>query len=193
MHLLWLPNVLTAARILLAPFICCAIAHRSYGWSVVLFAIASATDFFDGYFARRLRVVSSFGAFFDPVADKLLMLSVATTYLVTHGLPPLVPQWFISLMVLREGGVVIGSLLLAWTGGGRFRSSPTFMGKCMMAGSMLLGATLMGERVAVVRGWDILQYQCAICIELLVPVVACCAIYSLGEYLCSVFEREGGR
>ena len=68
-----LPNLLTAARLLAAPYILYLLWTGSYRPALVWFAVASATDVLDGFLARRLRVVSNIGSLLDPVADKVLL------------------------------------------------------------------------------------------------------------------------
>lgn len=73
-----LPNILTFFRILLIPVVCVFIwlgDPLSSFISVVLFALASATDWFDGYLARKRDLVSLTGKFLDPLADKLLVMA----------------------------------------------------------------------------------------------------------------------
>lgn len=81
-----LPNVLTLGRIVLIP-IFVLIFYLPFSWShsvaAAIFAFASFTDWLDGYLARRLQQISSFGAFLDPVADKLLV-ACALLLLVGH-------------------------------------------------------------------------------------------------------------
>jgi cardiolipin synthase len=71
-----LPNLLTLSRIFSIPFIVACFYIEGF-WAhlaaTVLFAVACATDFFDGYFARQWKQVSAFGRFLDPVADKLIV------------------------------------------------------------------------------------------------------------------------
>lgn len=74
-----LPNILTMLRVFVIPVILLLMATKGYweawvaGW---LFVAAGITDFFDGYLARRMKIVSSFGRFLDPIADKILVASV---------------------------------------------------------------------------------------------------------------------
>jgi CDP-diacylglycerol--glycerol-3-phosphate 3-phosphatidyltransferase len=78
------PNILTFVRIALIPlFVVVYYLPYEWGWplSALIFALAGITDWLDGYLARRLNQISAFGAFLDPVADKL-MVAVALVMLV---------------------------------------------------------------------------------------------------------------
>lgn len=81
-----LPNKLTVARIVLVPvFMFCASRPFSPGWmlaAALVFTLASLTDFLDGYLARRWNMVTDFGKFADPLADKLLT-TTAFLYMMT--------------------------------------------------------------------------------------------------------------
>lgn len=85
-----IPNIITLSRIVLIP-IFVLIFYMPFSWkylgSAILFSLAAFTDWLDGYLARRLQQTSAFGAFLDPVADKLLV-AVALVLIVGHrGLP----------------------------------------------------------------------------------------------------------
>jgi len=74
-----LPNILTMSRIFIIPIVVATFFFDSptMRWTaVILFTIAGITDFFDGYLARREKLVSRLGRFLDPIADKLLVVSV---------------------------------------------------------------------------------------------------------------------
>lgn len=79
MILLNLPNKLTLLRILLVPlfviFLLVNTIPFSYLWALIIFILASITDFFDGYYARKNNMVTDFGKFLDPLADKILVVS----------------------------------------------------------------------------------------------------------------------
>ncbi len=101
-----LPNQLTALRILLAPVfyvLFAVIDPPVYGWAVLVFAVAAITDWYDGYFARRLGKLSSFGAFFDPLADKVLT-SFAFIAFASKGM---VPTWCVILIITRDAYLTI--------------------------------------------------------------------------------------
>lgn len=85
-----IPNIITLSRIVLIP-VFVLIFYMPFNWkylgSAIIFSLAAFTDWLDGYLARRLQQTSAFGAFLDPVADKLLV-AVALVLIVGHrGLP----------------------------------------------------------------------------------------------------------
>lgn len=98
-----LPNKLTLTRVILIPvFVAFVMCHEILPWSkfaaVLVFILASLTDFFDGKIARKYNLVTNFGKFMDPLADKLLVCS-ALICLVHFNL---IPTWIVLLIVARE-------------------------------------------------------------------------------------------
>ncbi|MGQ9688910.1 MAG: CDP-diacylglycerol--glycerol-3-phosphate 3-phosphatidyltransferase [Desulfobaccales bacterium] len=96
-----LPNLLTLIRILAIPvvmvFLCFPGPLASF-LGAMSFAIAGATDFLDGFLARRHRTVTPFGKFMDPLADKLLV-SAALIMLIPLGRAP---AWMVAIIIGRE-------------------------------------------------------------------------------------------
>ena len=83
-----LPNIITLARILLVPiFVVIYIwpGDSAYLVAAVLFGLAAATDWLDGYLARRLNQTTPFGAFLDPVVDKLIVVSALVVLMAEHS------------------------------------------------------------------------------------------------------------
>lgn len=106
------PNVLTWLRIIIIPLVIITF-YLPFAWAhyfaAVLFAIACLTDWLDGFLARKLKQFSSFGAFFDPVADKLL---VSAALLLLVGSPDL---HFITLpAIVIVGREIVISALREW-------------------------------------------------------------------------------
>jgi CDP-diacylglycerol--glycerol-3-phosphate 3-phosphatidyltransferase len=100
-------NVLTGLRLLLIPVFATMVVASGMaasGWRVaacVVFCVASATDFVDGWIARRFELVTSFGKVADPIADKAL----TGTALVLLSAYDLLPWWVTVLILIREWGV----------------------------------------------------------------------------------------
>ena len=73
----YIPNLLTIIRILLTPLcIYFLIVENNPLYSFIFFSIASITDAFDGYYARKYNAISRLGTFLDPLADKIMVVSV---------------------------------------------------------------------------------------------------------------------
>ena len=106
-----LPNKLTLARIVLVPVFMVLAGMSQYGtsnfssgWYLaagIVFALASFTDFLDGYLARKWKMVTDFGKFADPLADKLLT-TVAFLYMMRDGVCNI---WVVAIILAREFAV----------------------------------------------------------------------------------------
>ncbi len=100
-------NLLTAARLVLVPVFLAMVVvagMTSPGWRIaacLTFCVASATDFVDGWIARRFQLVTSFGKVADPIADKALT-GTALVLLSAYGV---LPWWVTGAILLREWGV----------------------------------------------------------------------------------------
>jgi CDP-diacylglycerol--glycerol-3-phosphate 3-phosphatidyltransferase len=103
-----LPNQLTAARFVLGLLLFAFIAGQSWVWSTLVFAAAAATDYLDGYFARKQGLSSTLGRNLDPLVDKVLVCG-AYIFLLPYGTPDgwLLP-WMVTVIVARE--LIITSL-----------------------------------------------------------------------------------
>ncbi|NLM19510.1 MAG: CDP-diacylglycerol--glycerol-3-phosphate 3-phosphatidyltransferase [Clostridiaceae bacterium] len=117
-----LPNRLTILRMILVPFIILfmlpingwtfwnefVVSQAAYIIALVLFCIASLTDFLDGYISRKYNLVTNMGKFLDPIADKLLVISVFTALVQLSRI-----HSFVVVIVLAREFVVTGLRLLA--------------------------------------------------------------------------------
>lgn len=103
-----LANQLTLLRMLLIPVWVLMIVYGYPGWALVVFAAAGATDAFDGVIARRAGQQTTLGAWLDPAADKLMLL---TTFIVLTlpniGLVNRIPVWLTILVISRDVGIVL--------------------------------------------------------------------------------------
>jgi CDP-diacylglycerol--glycerol-3-phosphate 3-phosphatidyltransferase len=106
-----LPNILTISRIFFAVILVFLLEDRSQMGNilaVIIFTIASLTDFYDGHLAKKKGLISNFGKIMDPVADKVLLLS--TFGVLAHI--GLIAWWIVIVIAVREV-LVTGSRLLA--------------------------------------------------------------------------------
>ncbi len=119
-----LPNKLTLFRIFLIPIFVLVMLldfNNKYLVSCIIFIVASLTDAMDGYIARKYNLITDFGKFMDPLADKLLVLSA----LITMTENNLVQSWMVIIIVSRELTVSIlraiaaadGKVIAASSGG----------------------------------------------------------------------------
>ncbi len=125
------PNKLTIARMIIVPFL---VIFLLTGWggeanryiSLTLFVVASVTDWFDGYLARKNNLVTNFGKFMDPLADKLLVCSAMICMIDLKRLS----AWFVIIIIAREF-IISGFRLIAAENGiviaanywGKFKTS----------------------------------------------------------------------
>lgn len=97
-----LPNKLTILRVLLVPVFMLVLLM---GWSkyiaLAIFIVASLTDFLDGYLARKYKLITDFGKFMDPLADKLLVTSAMLIFIQWGQLP----AWLVMVVIAREFAV----------------------------------------------------------------------------------------
>ena len=96
-----LPNILTIGRILMTPFfiICLFYDHPwAKSWALFIFAVASITDAYDGYLARKNDQVTEAGKFLDPLADKILVSSAFISFAVMG----VVEYWMVALIIFRD-------------------------------------------------------------------------------------------
>ena len=110
-----LPNILTFSRILLTPiFIICLFEdfNGAHFWALVIFVVASVTDAYDGYYARKNNLVTDAGRFLDPLADKILVSSAFISFAIMN----LIDFWMVGLIVFRD--VFVTSLRLIMTRNG---------------------------------------------------------------------------
>ena len=96
-----LPNILSSSRLISTVLVFILVLFNqpwAFLVATLLFALASITDYFDGYLARRLKVVSSLGVFLDLTADKVFVSAILIALVQIE----LVPAWIVSIIVTRE-------------------------------------------------------------------------------------------
>ena len=104
-----LPNILSIFRIIMSPFfILFMIQDEPYFLllSLLLIFVVSITDFFDGYYARKYKLVTELGKYLDPIADKIFILTVLFTLYFILGNDTF-PLWMVVLILLRDVFITI--------------------------------------------------------------------------------------
>ena len=115
----WLPNFLTSTRILLVPvFLYCLFSDFSHGklWALIVFVTAAITDAYDGKIARKHNIITKFGIFFDPLADKFLVLSAFYAFMFFPILSTTVKLWMIILISFRDIVVTLLRTIMQYKG-----------------------------------------------------------------------------
>ncbi|MDD3279819.1 MAG: CDP-diacylglycerol--glycerol-3-phosphate 3-phosphatidyltransferase [Lachnospiraceae bacterium] len=137
------PNKLTLLRIIMIPFfvlfMLAPITGAADKWiALVIFVVASLTDTLDGYLARRDNLVTNFGKFMDPLADKLLVCS-AMICLIDVGS---IPSWVVIIIIAREF-IISGFRLIASDNGIVIAAS--WWGKLKTISQMLMVIVLIAD------------------------------------------------
>jgi cardiolipin synthase len=150
-----LPNLLTALRLLAAPYILYLLWTASFRTALVLFAIASATDVLDGFLARRFQAGSRLGALMDPVADKVLL---SGSFLVL-GWKSIIPI-SLTIFVLGRDLMILGFAIVALARKTRREFPPSAWGKASTAAQIAYVLLAVGHEaglapvvVMMILGW----------------------------------------
>ncbi|HTY55874.1 MAG TPA: CDP-alcohol phosphatidyltransferase family protein [Candidatus Binataceae bacterium] len=124
-HLLNVPNFLTLVRIVLIPVFVVLLSKHRLTEGLYVFAAAAVTDSLDGTVARWFECKTELGAFLDPFADKLLLVS-SFVVLTIEGI---FPAWLLIVVAIRDVVVVFGYLMLTFFTSERMPVRPSYFGK----------------------------------------------------------------
>jgi CDP-diacylglycerol--glycerol-3-phosphate 3-phosphatidyltransferase len=172
-----IPNALTLLRVALIPFLV-MVMYLPYAWAGLcasgIFCLAAITDWVDGYLARKLNQTTQFGAFLDPVADKL-MVAVALVMLLEQY-----PQrpWFTVAVAIIIGREIVISALREWMAelGKRTSVAVSYVGKFKTAMQMIAIIVLLAQLSLQNKAVEILGYVALF-------AAAALTIWSMSVYL----------
>ncbi len=160
-----IPNLITLARILLVPVVVWAIASHQ-----MLFAAAGVSDAVDGFLAKRFGMASQLGAYLDPLADKVLIVSIY----VSLGILDVLPRWLVILVVSRDF-LIVGGVILSWVVGKPVGVKPHPVSKANTAAQLVLvGLVLAALGFNFDAGWAL---------TILVAAVTLLTLLSVAFYL----------
>lgn len=162
---------ITLARVALIP-VFMVVLLLGYNWAaLIIFAVASLTDFVDGYIARHYNQVSDFGKFLDPLADKLLVTAAMLVFVQWGRMP----AWAVMIVLTREFAVS-GLRMVAASGGkvlaagwsGKIKTASTMVGLCFMmvfplvwldwtVTAVIVITTLYSGIEYFVQNWDVIK------------------------------------
>jgi cardiolipin synthase (CMP-forming) len=135
-----LANLITLSRLLSVPLAIWLVLDDSMGAAFGLFVAAGLTDAVDGFIAKRFNQRSQLGALLDPLADKVLLVSM----FVTLGFTGRLPDWIVILVVFRDV-LIVGGYLLASTVAQPIRTRPLWVSKLNTALQIALVAVVLGR------------------------------------------------
>jgi cardiolipin synthase len=133
-----LPNIITVGRILLVPLVVWSITSGEFRFAFWLFVVAAVSDAVDGFLADRLGAKSEFGAYLDPLADKVLLMSIYGTL----GIAGLLPPWIVIAVVSRDI-MILGAIVVAWIVGKPLTIHPLVVSKLNTTAQILLAALVL--------------------------------------------------
>lgn len=139
-HALTIPNIITLLRFLLVPMVILALLSERVDWALAGFLVAGVSDAVDGFIARRFGQQSELGAYLDPIADKLLLVSV----FVVLGYMRELPLWLVIMAVSRDG-LIVGGVLLANLMSKPVAVRPLMVSKLNTAVQVVLVAVVLAE------------------------------------------------
>ena len=120
-----LPNFLTLIRILTIPFFLVYLAYHRYGEAFIVFVLGGITDFLDGLTARLMHQQTAIGAYLDPAADKLLVI----TSFAMLGLIDGIPMWLAVVVISRDVLLILGYGIIYFLMDEWFPAKPSWIGK----------------------------------------------------------------
>lgn len=135
-----LPNLITIARILFVPVIILLINSGQMSYAFALFVIAGLSDGVDGFIAKRFDQATTLGAYLDPIADKILLVSI---YVALGQLGHL-PGWLVVLVVSRDL-LIIGAFFLAWIMGLNIKVAPLMVSKANTTVQIVLAGLVLAN------------------------------------------------
>ena len=135
-----IPNLITLARILLVPIVVWAITAGEMRIAFILFLAAGISDAVDGFLAKRFGMATEVGAYLDPLADKILIVSIYIALAVSKQ----IDLWLVVAVVSRDILILL-AVLLSWLMDRPFRIKPLAVSKLNTAAQLILATTVLGD------------------------------------------------
>lgn len=135
-----IPNIITLFRFLLVPCVVLALLYGEMGWAFFCFLVAGVSDGIDGFIARHFDQRSESGAYLDPIADKILLVS---TFVVLGFLREL-PLWLVIATVARDA-LIMGAVILSTVMANPVAMRPLFISKVNTTVQIILVLVVLAE------------------------------------------------
>src|SRR6187431_504207 len=135
-----IPNLITLGRILLVPVLVWAIISGEMQLAFLLFLVAGISDAIDGFLAKRFNMATVLGAYLDPLADKVLIVSIY----VALGFVGALPAWLVILVVSRDI-MIVGAVMLSWLIGRPVAIRPALVSKLNTAAQIVFATVKLAS------------------------------------------------
>jgi cardiolipin synthase (CMP-forming) len=135
-----IPNFITVGRVILVPVVFWLLVSGNVQGAFLAFVVAGISDGVDGFLAKRYGWTTELGAYLDPVADKLLLVSV----FVALGVLGQLPSWIVIAVVSRDI-LIVGAIMLSWLMDNPVQIRPFIISKANTASQLLLASTVLAD------------------------------------------------
>jgi cardiolipin synthase len=135
-----IPNLITLARILLVPVVVWTIATGQMYFAFMLFLVAAISDAVDGFLAKRFNMKTELGAYLDPLADKVMIVSIYAAL----GITAIIPLWIVILVVSRDM-MIVGAVILSWVVGRPVKIKPHAVSKANTAVQIVFACLVLAS------------------------------------------------
>lgn len=165
-----LPNLITIARLFLVPVVIAMITENRWPMAFLFFVVAGISDAVDGFLAKRFQLATELGAHLDPVADKVLLVSIYVALAVMRVLP----AWLAILVVSRDV-MIVGALLIARVLHKPMAIRPLLISKANTTAQIAFAAAMLGAKA--------FDFDLGLWFWVALVVVAALTLASAGAYL----------
>jgi cardiolipin synthase len=135
-----IPNFITLGRVMSVPVIFWLLVNGHSRSAFYVFLLAGVSDAVDGYLAKRFKWTTELGAYLDPLADKVLIVSIYIALAVSQQ----IPLW-LTIAVVSRDFLILVAVLLSWLLGQPFVIKPLTISKINTAAQLLLATAVLGD------------------------------------------------
>jgi cardiolipin synthase (CMP-forming) len=135
-----IPNLITVGRVILVPVVFWLLVSGRVQAAFFTFVVAGISDAVDGFLAKRYGWTTELGAYLDPLADKLLLVSIFVAMAVLNELP----SWLVIGVVARDIMIIAG-VMLSWLMDNPVRIRPLAVSKANTAAQLVLASTVLAD------------------------------------------------
>jgi cardiolipin synthase len=174
-----IPNLITLGRVILVPVVFWLLVSGQTQLAFFAFVLAGVSDAVDGFIAKRFGLTTELGAYLDPLADKLLIVSI----FLALGVKGALPSWLVIAVVSRDILIVLG-VMLSWLLDHPVRIAPLVVSKANTLAQIVLAGTVLADD-GFGLGLEVLR-------TLLVWIVGALTVASLWAYLRAWLRHMSG-